>query len=341
MPLRAPFDVDFRALPGRLAAALALACGLAAAASAQELEPPAPRMDDDTRVVPVWSNASGRVEALLLLDPLDASLPGNPLDRVLRAQAPVLGLGGRVDLGQRGELRASLQLEQDSGLALLCEGRRGLAGALGSLGERCMLASLGHEDPLLAGHGRGARLGLGWQSPSETVDLSFGLSWLDYTPTPATLLTGEALLQGAVGDPAYDLLGAGLRPLESRGLHLDGLIHLGPQARLLLGGDLGRERLTGADGAPLRWETAALSIGLGFGDFSSQLTGRLVELPQGNQWSTLDIGVSWRTPWRGELSVGTTRVLGRPDRSAWPLAELPAIEDSTSRVPYVRYQQDL
>ena len=76
--------------------------------------------------------------------------------------------------------------------------------------------------------------------------------------------------------------------------------------------------------------------------FSGQLTGRLVELPHGaSPWRSLDIGLSWRTPWRGELSLGARNVLGRPDTSRWPLADLPAIEDPSERVPYVRYQQDL
>jgi hypothetical protein len=339
MPLRAPSDVASRAPWRRALAALALvAAALPAAAQAPDTPP---LLDADTRVLPVWSNASGRVEALLLLDPVDPALPASSLDRVLRAQAPALGLGGRVTLQGGAELRGSLQLESDSGLALLCEGRRGLAATLGSLGERCLLASLGHEDMLLGGRGRGARLELGWQSPGQDLDLSFGLSWLDYAPSVATLAGGSALLPVDAFGRGLDSPTAWFGALQTRGLHLDGLITLGPRTRVLLGGDVGRNQLLGADGMPLRWDTAALSFGLGFGDFTGQLTGRLVELPRGNQWSTLDIGLSWRTPWRGELSVGAKNVLGGADTAAWPLAELPAIEDSASRVPYVRYQQDL
>lgn len=338
MPLRAPSDVAIRAPWRRALAALALvAATLPAAAQA----PDTPLLDADTRVLPVWSNASGRVEALLLLDPVDPGLPASSLDRVLRAQVPTLGLGGRVALQGGSEVRGSLQLESDSGLALLCEGRRGLAATLGSLGERCLLASLGHEDMLLGNRGRGARLELGWQSPAQTLDLSFGLSWLEYAPAAASLTGGNALLPVDAFGHGFDAAPAWYGALQSRGLHLDGLITLGPRTRVLLGGDVGRNELLGADGMPLRWDTAALSFGLGFGDFSGQLTGRLVELPRGNQWSALDIGISWRTPWRGELSVGAKNLLGGADTASWPMAELPAIEDSASRVPYVRYQQDL
>ncbi len=302
----------------------------------------APRLDSEPRVLPVWSNASGRVEALLLLDPIEPSVSANALDRVLNAPTSRLGLGGRVRLDSGSQIRSFLQLDPDAGLALLCDGRAGLTGTLGALGEHCLLATLGNDDPLLAGAARGATLGLGWQSPGERVDLSFGLSWLDLNAASAAWLNP---LQG--GDTAHALLGVELGAIgawaqrfESQNLRLDSLINLGPQTRMLLGGDLGRSRLLSSDGTPLEWETAALSFGLGYGKFTGQLTGRLVELPRGGQWNTLDIGLSWRTPWRGQLSVGARNVLGA-DPSNWPLSELPVIEDPAARVPYVRYQQDL
>jgi hypothetical protein len=298
-------------------------------------------LDADTRVLPVWSNSSGRVEALLLLDPVDASLPGNALDRALNAQrGGGMGLGTRIQLDGGSQLRGSLQYDADASLALLCDGRSGVAGALATVGEHCLLATLGNDDPLLRGSSRGAQLGLGWRSPSDFLDLSFGLSWLEADGRP-----------GLLGDPAsgqplslsgFDTLGAWAQRFENQNLRLDSLINLGPQARMLLGGDLGRSRLTSADGTQLQWETAELSFGLGYGAFSGQLTGRLIELPrEGQHWSTLDIGVSWRTPWRGELSVGARNVLGGGDAARWPLTELPVVEDPSARVPYVRYQQDL
>jgi hypothetical protein len=297
-------------------------------------------LDGDTRVLPVWSNSSGRVEALLLLDPIDASLRGNALDRVLEGSRAGLGLGTRVTLDEGSALRGELQLESDAGLALLCDGRGGMAGAFSSLGEHCLLAMLGSDDPMLAGASRGARLGAGWQSTAGRLDLSFGLSWLEVEPYlgAATAAAPDAGLPLS----GLDTLAIWAQRLENQNLRLDSLINLGPQARMLLGGDLGRSRVTALDGTELEWETAALSFGLGYGQFSGQLTGRLIELPRdGQHWSTLDIGVSWRTPWRGEISVGARNLLGGGDSSRWPLSELPVAEDPSARVPYVRYQQDL
>lgn len=305
-----------------------------------------PRLDPDTRVLPVWSNASGRIEALLLLDPPESLASSSAVERVLRNVAPDTGIGTRIRLDNGGQVRAALEVEGDAGLALLCDGRTGIAAALGSLGEHCLLATLGQGDPLLSGLGQGARVGLGWQSPEESVDLSFGLSWLRYTPDQALGLAefdrgsmAQALLQGQFPD---DNVAAWARQLESRNLRIDSLINLGSQTRMLIGGDIGRTEISGRDGLPLQWDQASLRFGVGVGNFSGQLTGRLIELPRsGAQWSTLDIGLSWRTPWHGEFSLGARNVLGNADTSRWPLAELPAIEDVDARVPYVRYQQDL
>lgn len=325
----------------RLLAALCLA-GSTTAALAQTVEAPALGNEGETRVLPVWSHSSGRIEALLLLDPVDTSLSGNALDRVLNPGKPSLGLGARLQLGDNNQLQAALQLESD-GIALLCDDSHGLSQALGALGEHCLLATLGAEDPLLAASSQGARAGVDWNLSGTNVDLSFGLSWLRAeTEAPWQSAPVSALHRLGLGSNSLDLIGAWAQRLDSQHLRMTGLVDLGPQARLLLGGDIGRNRLQTRLGNDLEWDSAALSLGLGYGDFSGLLTGRLIEVPQGGApWRSLDIGVSWRTPWRGQLSVGARNVLGDSDTSRWPLAELPSIEDPSARVPYVRYQQDL
>lgn len=319
--------------------AAAVACVLAGAAWAQTPAPLAGARDAETRVLPVWSHSSGRFEALLLLDPVDASLSGSALDRVLRARTPTFGLGAQATLESGRRVQGSLQLETD-GLALLCDDRNGLSRALVSLGEHCLLAKLGSDDPIATRGAEGARLGFDLQG--RDVDLSFGLSWLSLQAQPQ-VWAGASTLARLGGEPnPLDLISAWARRFDSQQLRVDGLFPLGPEARLLFGGDLGRSRLQTLSGQEVEWDSAALSLGLGYGRFSGQLTGRLVELPHGaSPWRSLDIGLSWRTPWRGELSLGARNVLGRPDTSRWPLADLPAIEDPSERVPYVRYQQDL
>lgn len=300
--------------------------------------------DADQRVLPVWNNESGRIEALLLLDTPQRDL--TPIDRLLRADtAPAPGLGARLSFGDGSKAQAALQFDPDAGMALLCNGSVGLAASLGTLGEDCLLASLGDSDILLRGTTPGLRFGSGWQSGGGTVDLSFGLSWLDTSfsePLPddvGGLWSGSTLLGSA---PLSALSGA---HLDAQQLQLGATLNFTPQRWMSLVGSLATQRFTPAGGGlPLRWDAATVSFGVGYRGITGQLTGRLLELPDQNaSWSGLDLGISWRTPWRAELSVGARNVIGSGtnDPSKWPLAELPALEDPTARVPYVRYRQDL
>ena len=55
----------------------------------------------------------------------------------------------------------------------------------------------------------------------------------------------------------------------------------------------------------------------------------------GKKWTALDLGVSWRTPWRGEISVGAQNLWSAPldaPRDADP---------NQARTPYIQYRQDL
>lgn len=303
--------------------------------------------DSDARVLPVWNNESGRVEALLLLDTPHRAL--TPLDRLLRADAaPAPGLGARLRLDDGSAVQAALQFEPDAGMALLCNGSVGLSASLGRLGEDCLLASLGDGDILLRGTRPGLRLGGGWQSAGGLVDLSFGLAWLDTSlaePLPddvGGLWSGNGI--ATVGSsPLAGLAGA---QLDAQQVQAGATLHFNPRWKMFLDGSLASQQLLPATGGmPLRWDAATVSFGVGYRGITGQLTGRLLELPdQGASWSGLDLGISWRTPWRAELSVGARNVIGSgtSDPAKWPLAELPAaIEDPTARVPYVRYRQDL
>lgn len=61
-------------------------------------------------------------------------------------------------------------------------------------------------------------------------------------------------------------------------------------------------------------------------------------------WTTVDINFAWRTPWNASLSLGAQNFLGQ-DRGAGELgvdaSTPPELDSAFSRVPYVRYEQDL
>lgn len=258
---------------------------------------------------------------------------GSVLDRRLVAQAPAR------------DAASALALEQGPpGLALLCESSPG--GSLGFV-RQCLLARLELDTFELPGYGQGVGLGSHWQAADGALDLSFGLGWLDPRQPQRVPVSGlPALERPALADFGALPLSLPIPATAALSVQLDGRMSLGTDGWL----SLGVQQLRGRNETVNLWgqvvpvfESDSLRIAGGFGDFSGSLTGRVIEL-QGAPGSlnSLDLGLSWRTPWRGELTVGATQYWSRGDTSQWPIRELPsAIEESGGRVPYVRYHQDL
>ncbi len=89
----------------------------------------------------------------------------------------------------------------------------------------------------------------------------------------------------------------------------------------------------------------ALSFGVDHGPLSGMLTGRTMQPGAGlpgnlysdKRWNSVDLGVTWRLPWRGSLSVGAQNLWSSGTPSNTPIGP----EPDQSRTPYVQYHQDL
>src|SRR3546814_6016021 len=99
-----------------LAALLALGLAVGSAVPAQ-----AQQQRHDSTWLPVWNNASGKLEAYLVLEPTEAPQVDN-----------------RWRFGNNS-LDATYGLEAGDSLALLCSGKAGPARALGSLPNNCKI----------------------------------------------------------------------------------------------------------------------------------------------------------------------------------------------------------
>ena len=77
------------------------------------------------------------------------------------------------------------------------------------------------------------------------------------------------------------------------------------------------------------------------GSFGTELSTRVMEVAGGSVWGGLDLGLSWRTPWRGKLSFGAKNLVvsGKPPTYLDPDRAADIVDQD--RVPYVRYEQDL
>lgn len=126
-----------------------------------------------------------------------------------------------------------------------------------------------------------------------------------------------------------------------------GRLQLGGNTGIDLGASTGRIQLLPGNGLGVNTlDQSTLSFGVDHGPLSGSLVERTIQ-PQvaipgspltSRRWSSIDLGVTWRLPWRGELSVGA--------QNLWSSGSAPANnpmgpEPDQSRTPYVQYHQDL
>lgn len=257
------------------------------------------RPASESTVLPVWNHATGKVESFLLLEPADETT-----------------VGARRRFSE-GALDAAFGLRDGDSLGLLCDRKSGVVGAIGHLANNCMLASLGDDGD---GGSRHTTAGLSLTRPSSKLGLSVG--------------TGHDTL------PAW-LSPGGKTRVEQNDLTVFGQKNIGREGFVTIGGTVARARLVSAADAPLladRWNAKSITIGGGYRAFSGNIIGRVVDVPgQTSQWQGLGLGVTWRTPWSGQLTVGADNVVTRGKN---PFAA-PADADESGTVPYVRYEQDL
>lgn len=278
--------------------------------------------------IPLWASPDGRLLALVSLNSNNGAplLPRGPLAgngsdwRIIDATSLVTG-GLRWQLA--GGLAATATLSR-SGATESCA----TAGSICANGA----ASAGALS---------SSLGVDWSAPDASSGFGYGVSWL----------RGDAMRLPFGNDAAAALLSsspAGFLPYridQGSSIFARGQFIVGSDTRVELGVSRGTLQLlpfafgVPSDGA-LQLDQSALSFGVSKGNFSGTIAGRVIDgsgsvLP-GQRWTLLDFGLSWRTPWQGQLSVGTRSYLA-------PKSDTPKIdaEIAPSRVPYVQYRQDL
>jgi hypothetical protein len=282
-----------------LSLALLLASGVAADAHAQNKASRRPGSDAKT-ALPILNN-SGKVEAVLLLEPTGET-----------------AAGARWRMGQN-TLDAAFGLDRGDALGLVCNRNAGIVGTIGNLAAHCMLATLGDDDEATGSDRIGASAVL--SRPGGKLGLSAG--------------TGRDTL------PAWLSSGRAASRIEQNDLTVFGQKNIGREGFVSIGGAVAKATLVPASDLPAladRWNSRSLSVGGGYGPFSANIIGRVVDVPgQPGKWEGLGLGLTWRTPWSGQLTVGAENVITR-GKNPFSLSSENADEGT---VPYVRYEQDL
>ncbi len=253
----------------------------------------------DSAVVPVLNKESGKVEAFLLLEPTTTTA------------------GTRWKFGST-TLEATYGLQAGDSLALLCDRRNGIGSEIVQLANSCVLALAGDNA------GTGSRRGTAGASVSRNGTK-----------------VGVAVGSGRDTLPAWLTPNKPTNKVEQNDFSLFAEKNVGRDGFVSVGGTVARVRLVPAADVPQmadQWNTRSLSVGAGYGSFGANIVGRVVNVPgESNVWKGLGLGLTWHTPWSGQLSVGADNVVTRGKN---PFS-VNSSQNDEGTVPYVRYQQDL
>lgn len=257
-----------------------------------------------TTVLPVLNKESGKVEAVLELQPTGQ-----------------VNAGARWKFGSNS-IDAAFGLSSGDSLGLLCSSSGGGA-SITTLASHCMLASVGGKADV-AGNGGRLSVGTTFSLPGGRLTLSAGT---EHDSLPAWL-AGNGVASGHV---------------QQNDLTVFGRKSIGREGFVSIGGTVAHARLIPLADAPVavanQWDSKSFSIGGGYGAFSANVIGRVVDAPgNSSAWQGLGLGITWRTPWSGQLTIGAENVVTRGKN---PFAPNAASTGSDGTVPYVRYEQDL
>ncbi|GAB2495946.1 hypothetical protein [Arenimonas alkanexedens] len=295
--------------------------------------------DDGTTALPIIRN--NQVEGFLLIESGAAS--ANPartsLDRILgRSATPSLGAGMNFPLANGRRAGVSLALETNPTIGLLCNGGS-MSRSFGALAQHCMVANLAPNPSTPFALVRpGVRAEARLEGDDAALSASLGMKRFELDSPiamPGTLAPGIA----GNSDLVLSLRGT---EYTQDDISLLGELRVGETGWVSIGGTLARARIVPATqlpGAlPPEWNTGTLTLSGGVGNFGGEIIGRVIELPGTNQsYSDMGLGVTWRAPWRARLSVGAANLAPRGQNPFTANDD----DEEESRVPYIRYEQDL
>lgn len=206
-------------------------------------------------------------------------------------------------------LESAFGLSAGESLALLCNGKSGIPNRMDRLSDDCSLGAISRGASASIGN-RNARVGVGLGKARENV--------------PAWLVPGSR------------------NRVEQTDIALFAEYNIGRSGVVSIAGTTAKARLMPATEMPQladQWNSRGLSISGGVGAFRANVFGRVIDVPgQPGKWEGFGVGLTWRTPWSGQLSVGAENVVTHGRN---PFAPSTAKGEEEGTVPYVRYQQDL
>lgn len=256
------------------------------------------KLGHDRVELPIWNKSSGQLQ-------FEGVVVLEPADHAKSRTLARFGVR---------HLDSAFGLGAGDSLGLLCDRKQGLTSALNNLADNCVLASFPSSQrtgtAALFERG-GTQIGVGAGNTRANM--------------PAWLAPSSG------GNGRLDI--NDLTIFSQKALPREGYVSIA--------GTVAKARLQTAAEIPGfsdRWTSRQLNVGGGVGAFGVNVIGEVVDTPGRDQWSSLGLGLSWRTPWSGQLTVGADNLVTRGKN---PFAPTAVQGDDEGAVPYVRYEQDL
>jgi len=261
-------------------------------------------------VIPVWNVHSGQIEALLVLESNPAS---TKRAWVKAAEDPNI-----VWPGQKTQ-----NVNLDSGMAIFCSGQANTFNQLSLLGG-CALGKNSSQYPAINSPGLQTKALL--QRRAKPVDgaLLSSLSAKD-----------RQLLATEFDSPATPPKTLNLSPAKAT----DGWVSIN--------GNLTRGKLIPASqfpkGVPTEWDKKTFELPEREKALSGEVVGNVVQIPgQDSNLQSIGAGLSWKTPWKGKVSLGAESVLSQGRSTNSSSTQAPIVDQRVDGVtPYVRVEIDL
>ncbi len=287
------------------------------------------------KAAPVWKG-NGNSLSVIASGSAGATVPGGSL-MSLDGQARSTGAGVRFTTKPGITAHANVREIRWTPLMPTCDS--GVPGA-SAMGLACLDAPI---DGLQHGE-----VGAGFAGSGVKLDLSLGQSHSE--PEASRSLRRHMALPRVLPAEGGADVAAPLwfRNSTATNISARGQLNVAPNTSLDLGATVGHVRFLPGSGAASddTLDQTTLSLGIQHGVVRGSIVGHVLEpnlpgaaLDQEQRWSGIDLGISVRLPWRGELNFGAQNVW-TSGRS--PLMFGPAgAALMQGRVPYVQYHQDL
>ena len=190
-------------------------------------------------------------------------------------------------------------------------------------------------------------VGAGYTGHGVTLDLSIGQAQSE--PAATTHVRNAPLPRVLPSEGGADVAAPlWFRNSTATSLNARGKVDLAPDTSLDLGASVGHVKFLPGSGlaADDALDQTTLSLGIQHGAVRGAIVGHMLEpdvpgsaLGPNQRWSGVDLGISVRLPWRGELNFGAQNVWssGRSPLLFGPGGTTP----DQGRVPYVQYHQTL